>query len=321
MKRSLSILISLLIILSVLPFSVSAADASSKAGLVSVSYGSLNVRSSASSSSSIVTSLPKGSYVTLMSKSGSWWRVEYAEGKYGYCHADYITAVSSTVSTVKVSGSLNVRSGAGTSYAKIGSLSNGKTVLVLSTSNGWSRILYNGTKTGYVSSPYLSGSSSGTTSGYSALTLNVPSFKQTDSRWANVTLGSSGKTMAKIGCATTAIAMMESFRTGTTIYPNAMAKKLRYTSSGSVYWPEGYTAVTSSSGYLSRIYNLLKAGKPVLFGAKNSYGSQHWVVITGFTGGSLSSANFTINDPGSNTRTTLAQFLSAYPTFYKFFHY
>ena len=323
MKRSISILISLLILLSMLPLSASAADASSKAGLVSVSYGSLNVRSSASSSGSVLTSLPKGSYVTLMSKSGSWWRVEYGDGKYGYCHSDYISNLSSTVSTVKVSGALNVRSGAGTSYARVGTLYNGKTVLVLSTSGGWSKILYNGTKTGWVSSQYLSsGSTSGSSSsGYSAVKLSVPSFKQTDSRWANVTIGSSGKTMAKIGCATTAIAMMESVRTGSTIYPDAMAKKLSYTASGSVYWPGNYTAVTSSSGYLSKIYNLLKSGKPVLFGAKNSYGSQHWVVITGFFGGSLTAANFTINDPGSNSRTTLGQFLSAYPTFYKFFHY
>lgn len=323
MKRTLSILISLLILLSVLPFSASAADASSKAGVVSVSYGSLNVRTSASTSGSVAASLGKGSYVTLISKSGSWWRVEYASGKYGYCHADYISTVSSTPSTVKVSGSLNVRSGPGTSYARVGSLYNGTTVLVLSTSGSWSKILYSGTKTGWVSSQYLSTGSSGSSgsTGYSADSLNVPSFKQTDSRWASVTLGSSGKTMASIGCATTAIAMMESYRTGTTIYPDAMAKKLRYTASGSVYWPGNYTAVTSSSGYLSRICELLKAGKPVLFGAKNSYGSQHWVVITGFTGGSLSAGNFTINDPGSSSRTTLAQFLSAYPTFYKYFHY
>ena len=318
MKRSLSILISLLILLPVLSIPVSAADASSQAGQVAVSYGSLNVRSSASSSSSILTSLTKGSYVTLISKSGSWWRVEYAAGAYGWCHADYIRTVSSTPAAVKASGGLNVRSGAGTSHSRLGTIPNGTTVLVLSQSGGWSRVLYSGIKTGWVSSQYLSGA---TSSGDSRISLNVPSYKQTDPRWASVTLGSSGKTMSKIGCATTAIAMMESFRTGTAIYPNAMTKKLSYTASGSVYWPGHYTAVTSSSGYLNRIHGLLKAGKPVLFGAKNSSGSQHWVVITGFTGGALSAGNFTIHDPGSGSRTTLSQFLSAYPTFYKFFHY
>lgn len=321
MKKSISILISALILISVLVHPASAADPSSKAGQVSVSYGSLNVRSSASGSGAILTSLSKGSYVTLMSKSGSWWRVEYAAGKYGWCHADYIKTVSSTATTVKVNGSLNVRTGPGTSYTRSGSLYNGTTVLVLSTSGGWSKILYSGTRTGWVSSQYLSTGSSGGSSDYSAVSLSVPRYLQSDSRWAKVTLGSSGKTMASIGCATTGIAMMESYRTGTTIYPNAMAKKLKYTSSGSVYWPSDYTAITSSSGYLSKIYNLLKADKPVLFGAKNRYGSQHWVVITGFTGGALSTGNFTINDPGTSSRTTLSQFLRDYPTFYKFFHY
>ena len=116
--------------------------------------------------------------------------------------------------------------------------------------------------------------------------------------------------------------MMESYRTGTTIYPDAMSKKLSYSSSGNVYWPSHYKVVTSSSNYLSGIYNQLKSGKPVLFGAKKSSGSQHWVVITGYTGGiSLSASGFTINDPGSNTRKTLQQFLNEYPVFYKYFYY
>ena len=49
--------------------------------------------------------------------------------------------------------------------------------------------------------------------------------------------------------------------------------------------------------------------------------AQHWVVITGFAGGSLSASNFIINDPGTGSRTNLQQFLNAYPTFYKFFYY
>ena len=306
----------------VMPMEASAATATSQAGVVSVTSGRLNVRKSGSTSAAVLTSLGKGSYVTLISKSGSWWYVEYGNGQYGYCHADYINTVSSKTATVKLtSGTLNVRSGAGTSYSRVASLSNGKVVVVLSTSNGWSRILYNGTKTGYVSSQYLSTGSSSSSS-YSAISLKVPNFKQTDSRWANVKIGSSGKTIAQIGCATTAIAMIESQRTGTTIYPDAMSKKLSYSSSGNVYWPSHYAVVTSSSGYLSGIYNQLKAGKPVLFGAKTSAGRQHWVVITGFTGGSsLTASRFTINDPGSNSRTNLQQFLNEYPVFYKYFYY
>lgn len=323
MRKFTSFILTLVLILGVLaiPMNANAATTSSKAGIVSVTSGSLNVRSSASTSGTVVSSLSKGSYVTLISKSGNWWKVEYADEKYGYCHADYISTATGTPATVKISsGSLNVRSGAGTSYSKVASLYNGEVVIVLSKSGNWSRILYNGTKTGYVSSQYLSTSSSSST--YSKVSLSIPSFKQTDTRWANVKIGTSGKTIAQIGCATTAIAMMESYRTGTTIYPDAMSKKLSYSSSGNVYWPSNYTVVTSSSGYLSGIYSKLKAGKPVLFGAKKSSGTQHWVVITGYTGGnSLTASGFTINDPGSSSRTTLQHLLNEYPTFYKYFYY
>ena len=317
-RRTLSLLLSTFLIFGFLvrPPEARAATTSSKAGAVTTSSGKLNVRSQASSASSAVASLNKGSYITLISKSGSWWKVEYAKGKYGYCHGDYITIVQGTPVTVATSsGALNVRSGAGTSYSKVASLGKGEVVILLSTSNGWSRVLYHGTKTGYVSAQYLSGY-------YSAVSLSVPNFKQTDSRWASTTIGSSGKTFAQIGCATTAVAMMESYRRGTTVYPDAMSKELTYTASGNLYWPSHYTTVTNSSGYLSAIYDKLKQGRPVLFGAVNSYGSQHWVVITGYTGGtSLTASGFTINDPGTWSRTNLQQFLSAYPTFYKYFYY
>ena len=298
------------------PLLVNAAGADSQAGQVSISSGYLNVRSTASSGGAKVAALSKGSLVTLISRSGSWWRVEYAKGKYGYCHSDYIKTVTGTPVTVQTnSGSLNVRSGPGTSYGKTGSLAKGETVLVLSTANGWSRILYHGTKTGYVSAQYLS-------SGYSAVSLWVRNLKQFDTRWAELEVATSGKTFSQIGCATTAIAMVEGHRTGKNITPEEMGRQLRYTPSGSVYWPEHYSVVTNGSDLLAGIYNRLKQGKPVLFGATNAYGSQHWVVITGFTGGnSLTASRFTIQDPGSNSRTNLQQFLNAYPNFYKYFFY
>ena len=318
-RRILSLTISFMALVVVLglPRKAQAATDNAKAGIVAVTSGVLNVRSGASTSASRLTTLTKGSYVTLLSRSGSWWQVEYADGMTGYCHADYITPVQSSEKTVQItSGSLNVRSGAGTAYARTDSLYRGEKVLVLSASGGWSRILYDGTKTGYVSSAYLGNSST-----YSAVSLSVPNYKQTDSRWANVTLGSSGKTIRQSGCTTTAIAMIESYRSGTTITPDVMARKLRYSSSGDLYWPSDYIVVTSSRNYLSTIYQKLKEGKPILFGVKNSSGRQHWVVITGFAGGALAAANFTVNDPGSNSRTTLQQFLNAYPNFYKYFYY
>lgn len=263
----------------------------------------------------MAASLNKGSYVTLISKSGDWWKVEYAKKGSTATATGFITVTGGDPGIRGASsGTLNVRSGAGTAYGRVGALSKGETVIRLSTANGWSRVPLRRNETGYVSAQYLSGN-------YASVSLNVPNFKQTDARWADVRIGTSGKTFSQIGCATTAVAMMESFRTGRTIYPDAMAKELTYTPSGSLYWPSHYTAVTDGSGYLSTVYGKLKQGT-VLLGVSNAYGGQHWVVVTGYTGGSIQSASgFTIRDPGSNSRTTSQQLLNVYPSFYKFFYY
>ncbi len=306
------------------PQRVSAAQMDSHVGAVTTVSGGLNVRKSASTGSAILASLNKGSYVTLISKSGSWWKVEYAQNKYGYCHADFITPVEGKPAQVVTPDRnvLNVRSGPGTSYSRIATVNHGDIVMVRSTAKGWSRILYHGTKLGYVSSQFLPGvGNSNPGSGLSSISLAVPSMKQTDRRWSSYPLGTTGGTIGTIGCATTGIAIMESYRTGTTIYPNEMAKKLTYTSGGSVYWPSHYTVVTSKTGYLERIYELLQQGKPVLIGAKTNAGGQHWVVVKGFSGSSLTASNFLIEDPGTSTRTNLQQFFNAYPNFYKYFYY
>ena len=196
MKKILSFILPLVIFLTVsfTPVTAQAATASSKAGAVTVTSGRLNVRKSPSTTSEVVTTLNKGNYVTLIARQGQWWQVEYGKGQYGYSHSDYITIVEGTPVTVAVNyGTLNVRSGPGTTYSKVGSLVKGETVLLLGSSNGWSRVLYHGTKTGYVSSAYISGT----------ISLNVPAFKQTDSRWANHKIGSTNYTIGLIGCTIT----------------------------------------------------------------------------------------------------------------------
>ncbi len=313
-RRFFSIFFLMLLLIALSPGAQAAANI--KAGAVTTAGGSLNVRTQPSTASPTAASLKKGSYITLHSRSGDWWKVEYDKGLFGYCHANYITVVQGTAVSVNIrSGSLNVRSGPGTQYGKAASLYAGEPVLLLSADGGWSRILYHGTKTGYVSSQYLSGY-------YSPVSLSVPNFKQTDSRWADKMVGTSGKPFSQIGCATTAVAMMESARQGRTIYPDVMSQQLRYTPSGDLYWPSHYTASTDPSGYLERIYQKLTQGKPVLLGMKNAYGSQHFVVVTGFTGGdTLTAGRFTIHDPGTYSRTNLQQLRDGYPTFYKFYTY
>ena len=64
-----------------------------------------------------------------------------------------------------------MRSGAGTSYSVLGSLSKGTKVEVISTTNGWSKINYNGS-IGYVSSQYLSSSSTDSSTSTTSSSVN-----------------------------------------------------------------------------------------------------------------------------------------------------
>ena len=303
--------------------SAQAASAAPTAGTVTTESTALIVRSEPSSSSASIATVARGSYITLYEKSGSWWHVGLAGGKHGYCYASYITPVSGSTAVQVTATSLNIRSGPSTSYGIQTALSKGTTVVKLSTSGSFAKILYDGTRTGYASLTYLGTTSSGTgtqTLAYPAISLSVPSYKQTDSRWANTLVGSSGRTIADIGCATTAVAMMESYRTKSTITPDTMENKLQYTSGGALYWPSNYL-INAAMSY-SDIYALLKSGKPVIVGAKTSSGSTHFVVVKGYAGGnSLTAAGFTINDPGSNSRTTLAQYLTVYPSIFRTVYY
>lgn len=309
--------------LSAFAMTSAAAGSGATAGVVSTASSPLMVRATASANSTVAATLAKGSTVTLISKSGDWWYVEYSAGRYGYCHASYITQLASSragyISTA--SSALNIRTGGSTASAVAAQLPKGTGLVILSENGGWSRVLYNGTAIGYASSQYLSAYAE-TQGTYKAIALPVPDYKQYDSRWASLKVGSSGKTLSAIGCVTTAIADLESYRQGSSaVTPATMLYRLSYNASGDVYWPGNYLNYTGSD-YLSMLYRQLSAGKPVILGAKTSAGRMHWVVVKGYTGGStLTTSGFLINDPGSDYRTTLAALMKEYPYFYKLEYY
>lgn len=301
--------------LNVLP-EAQAATATSQAGIVNTDGSNLNVRASNSTSSSIIGKVGNNSYLTILSSKGDFYYVEYKENTFGYVHKDYVDIKSSNTKRVDTDGAnLNVRYGPSTSYTQFEKIKDNDYVIVLSINGSWSRVLFEGNKVGYVSNTYLA-----STYTYPAKKLNVVSYKQYDSRWANLTLGTRGQTIREIGCLTTCIAMSESYRTGLTKTPATIRNTHSYTADGSLYWPSNYVTSTSS-GYLTTVYNQLKLGKPVAVGLKKANGGQHWVLVTGFTGGnSLSASNFIINDPAS-TKTKLSDVIANYPYFYKIAYY
>lgn len=139
------------------------------AGTVKCS-SSVNLRSAANTSSSILAELKNGTAVTVVSTANGWCKVA-CSGKTGYIKQDYVStsglasnntsASTGTAAVVKCSSTVNFRSAASTSSTILGELKNGTAITVLSTSNGWSKVSYAG-KTGYISADYLVTASSGT---------------------------------------------------------------------------------------------------------------------------------------------------------------
>lgn len=123
----------------------------------------LNIRSGAGTSYSKVGTLAKGTKVTLLKKSGSWYQIKYGSVT-GWVSGDYLkvtlnsssgggSSSTSKTGTVTVT-TLNVRSGAGTSYSIVGKLTNGTKVTIVKTSGSWYQIK-SGSITGWVSSQYI----------------------------------------------------------------------------------------------------------------------------------------------------------------------
>lgn len=119
-----------------------------------VTTATLNLRSGPGTNYSIISVMPKGATVNVLSVSGSWAKVTY-NGLTGYAHTGYLTSAAST--TMYTTANLNMRTGPGTTYSVIRVIPKGAAVTVLSMSGGWARVSYSGS-TGYSSTAYLTSS-------------------------------------------------------------------------------------------------------------------------------------------------------------------
>lgn len=317
MKKIFIFIICFIVIFMFNPITnINAGFLGSMAGIVNTDGVNLNVRSNNSTSSKIISKLKDKTYITILNSKGDFYYVEYKENTYGYVYKDYVNIISSLTKRVDTDGAnLNVRYGPSTKYRQFEKIKDNDYVIILEDSGSFSKILFEGNKIGYASNDYLKNIYK-----YSSISLNIIDYKQYDSRWAYLTLGTSGKNIKQIGCLTTCMAMSESYRTKTNITPKDIRNKNSYTSDGSLYWPKGYTTSTSKN-YLSIIYNKLKNNIPVMIGLKDGKGGQHWVLVTGFKGGNtLSANNFIINDPATS-KTRLNEVINNYPYFYKIAYY
>ena len=158
-----------------------------RSATIKTSGAKLNMRSSASTSGTVITKVPNGASVTVLSTQSSWCYIYY-DGYYGYVSSTYVvystgpvitpvptapvktntpaatpkaTATPSAYTTATIStsgGSLNMRASASTSAKIICTVPNKATVSVLQKGTSWTLITY-GNNSGYVSNSYLKFSS------------------------------------------------------------------------------------------------------------------------------------------------------------------
>ena len=165
-----------------------------------VTATALNVRSGPATTYSVIGQVLQGNDIKIVDKTGNWLKVNY-KNTTGYVSGAYVSSIYNEAKTegyVIGCNTLNVRSGPGTEYARKGSLVNGTKVHIISTSLGWSKIIYNGNYA-YVSASYLSNSPSenqGNTGSNNSSNGNNLSNGSTENNNTQVTIKNTGTVTA-----------------------------------------------------------------------------------------------------------------------------
>ena len=101
----------------------------------------LNVRSSPSTTGTRVGTLASGTVVDVYGiASNGWYKIVYGGG-WRYIINQYSVKIGQSV---QATSNLNVRTGPGTGYAKVGMLNANSIIHAWATSNGWYKVYYNG---------------------------------------------------------------------------------------------------------------------------------------------------------------------------------
>lgn len=154
-------------------------------GVVVKTTAAINLRKGPGTGYDRIQVVAKGTDVQAIAiGADGWYKVQLTDGTTGYFSADYLSVVSGDVNTLEteeiISGditpeddtteiipevteyvrttvsSLNLRSGAGTNFARVQSLSGGTVLEVLArTGNGWTKVKTSNGTEGYVSSEYV----------------------------------------------------------------------------------------------------------------------------------------------------------------------
>ena len=157
LRKAIPIMLAICLFVGTNPVSASAAQRTQATKVATVEASSLRLREAPSTSSRTLDYAPKGDYVIIYGKSGSWYQVSYNLTT-GYMHESYLTTSSrknvelgyGSVNANKV----NVRSGPSTSYSSLARANEGEQAYIIGFNNQWYKVIYN-SHIGYIRSDYL----------------------------------------------------------------------------------------------------------------------------------------------------------------------
>ncbi len=141
---------------------VSPTPAAGTTAWVNTQSGSLNMRQSASSSSTVILTIPQYSVIGLVEKGSAWCKVMYA-GKTGYVQSGYLAFTGNPPTAgadpqiawvLTASGSLYIRSKPESTAAKVATVPRLAQLTVYSKGSTWSQVAWNDIS-GYAMTQYL----------------------------------------------------------------------------------------------------------------------------------------------------------------------
>ena len=145
-RRVISLALIAVLLLGTLAIPASAAG-NIMYGIGFTTGSSLRLRSGASTSSGVVDVANKNEVVVVIAQEGDWYKVIYNLQE-GYMHSDYVSVLTKENAELgygKVTGSsVNLRSGAGTSYKVVTQANKGDKVYIIGLNTGWYKVIFNG---------------------------------------------------------------------------------------------------------------------------------------------------------------------------------
>ena len=118
-------------------------------GVGTVTADALRLREATGTESTVLATAPKGDAVVVLEEAGDgWYKVDYKSVE-GYMSGEFLEIqeaadVKIGYGMVKTDGAtLNMRSGPGTGFDKVATLSNGAVVDIVGIDTGWYKVTYN----------------------------------------------------------------------------------------------------------------------------------------------------------------------------------